>query len=46
MAPGNIAPTLTFRFEDYPFATSRPEDIANVALFLATSSGSRGVVPR
>jgi NAD(P)-dependent dehydrogenase (short-subunit alcohol dehydrogenase family) len=36
MASGNIAPTLTFRFEDYPFATGRPEDIANVALFLAS----------
>ena len=36
MASGNIAPTLTFTFEDYPFATGRPEDIANVALFLAS----------
>jgi NAD(P)-dependent dehydrogenase (short-subunit alcohol dehydrogenase family) len=36
MASGNIAPTLTFRFEDYPFATGSPEDIANVALFLAS----------
>lgn len=35
-AEGDIAPTLTFRFEDYPFATGRPEDIANVALFLAS----------
>jgi NAD(P)-dependent dehydrogenase (short-subunit alcohol dehydrogenase family) len=36
LASGNIAPTLTFRFEDYPFATGRPEDIANIALFLAS----------
>lgn len=36
MKSGNIAPTLTFRFDDYPFATGTPEDIANVALFLAS----------
>lgn len=36
MASGNIAPTLTFSFADYPFATGTPEDIANVALFLAS----------
>lgn len=36
MKSGNIAPTLTFSFEDYPFATGTPEDIASVALFLAS----------
>ena len=30
------SPTLTFSFADYPFATGSPEDIAYVALFLAS----------
>jgi NAD(P)-dependent dehydrogenase (short-subunit alcohol dehydrogenase family) len=46
LASGNIAPTLTFRFEDCPFATGRPEDIANIALFLASGGlHGRGPVP-
>jgi NAD(P)-dependent dehydrogenase (short-subunit alcohol dehydrogenase family) len=32
----NVAADLTFRWEDYPFAMGEPEDIANVALFLAS----------
>lgn len=36
MKSGNIASTLTFSFADYPFATGSPEDIAYVALFLAS----------
>jgi NAD(P)-dependent dehydrogenase (short-subunit alcohol dehydrogenase family) len=32
----NIAESLNFRWDDYPFAIGRPEDIANVAIFLAS----------
>lgn len=32
----NVAADLTFRWEDYPFAMGEPDDIANVALFLAS----------
>lgn len=32
----NVAADLTFRWDDYPFAMGEPEDIANVALFLAS----------
>lgn len=34
---GNITGNMPFRWEDYPFAMGSPEDIANVALFLASS---------
>jgi NAD(P)-dependent dehydrogenase (short-subunit alcohol dehydrogenase family) len=33
----NVASDLTFDWDDYPFATGAPEDIANVALFLAST---------
>jgi NAD(P)-dependent dehydrogenase (short-subunit alcohol dehydrogenase family) len=33
---GNIAETMTFRWSDYPFAMGTPEDIAHLALFLAS----------
>lgn len=32
----NVATGLTFEFDDYPFALGAPEDIATVALFLAS----------
>lgn len=32
----NVAEALTFAFDDYPFALGEPEDIAAVALFLAS----------
>ena len=32
----NIAATMTFSWDDYPFGVGRPIDIANVALFLAS----------
>ena len=34
---GNVAGTMTFAWEDYPFAMGSPDDIANVALFLASA---------
>jgi NAD(P)-dependent dehydrogenase (short-subunit alcohol dehydrogenase family) len=36
MTESNVADNLTFAFEDYPFAVGEPEDIAAVALFLAS----------
>jgi NAD(P)-dependent dehydrogenase (short-subunit alcohol dehydrogenase family) len=33
---GNIADGMTFRWSDYPFATGSPQDIAYLALFLAS----------
>jgi NAD(P)-dependent dehydrogenase (short-subunit alcohol dehydrogenase family) len=33
---GNIAEVMTFRWNDYPFAMGTPEDIAHLALFLAS----------
>jgi NAD(P)-dependent dehydrogenase (short-subunit alcohol dehydrogenase family) len=32
----NVAASLTFEYDDYPFALGAPEDIAAVALFLAS----------
>lgn len=36
ISEANVVSDLTFRWEDYPFATGAPEDIASVALFLAS----------
>lgn len=36
IAEPNVAATMTFTWDDYPFAMGEPEDIANVALFLAS----------
>lgn len=36
IAESNVASSLTFRWEDYPFAMGEPHDIATVALFLAS----------
>lgn len=32
----NVAGAMTFRWDDYPFAMGTPDEIANVALFLAS----------
>jgi NAD(P)-dependent dehydrogenase (short-subunit alcohol dehydrogenase family) len=34
----NIAASLNFRWDDYPFAIGRPEDIAHIAAFLASDA--------
>lgn len=36
MRAGNIAPVMPFSWDDYPFGRGRAEDIAAVALFLAS----------
>jgi NAD(P)-dependent dehydrogenase (short-subunit alcohol dehydrogenase family) len=36
MQSSNIAPVMPFDWEDYPFGLGRPEDIAAIALFLAS----------
>lgn len=36
ISESNVAADLTFAWEDYPFAMGEPEDIASVALFLAS----------
>ncbi|MCW2756567.1 MAG: gdhI [Nocardioidaceae bacterium] len=36
MESGNIAPVMPFSWDDYPFGIGRPEEIAAVALFLAS----------
>lgn len=36
MQAGNIATVMPFSWEDYPFGRGRPEDIAALALFLAS----------
>lgn len=36
MQSGNIAPVMPFSWDDYPFGLGRPEEIANIALFLAS----------
>jgi NAD(P)-dependent dehydrogenase (short-subunit alcohol dehydrogenase family) len=36
IASSNIVNEMTFKWDDYPFAMGAPEDIANLALFLAS----------
>lgn len=36
ISESNVAADLTFAWDDYPFAMGEPEDIASVALFLAS----------
>lgn len=36
MQSSNIAPVMPFAWDDYPFGIGRPEEIAKVALFLAS----------
>lgn len=36
MQSSNIAPVMPFSWDDYPFGRGRPEEIANIALFLAS----------
>jgi NAD(P)-dependent dehydrogenase (short-subunit alcohol dehydrogenase family) len=38
MQAGNIAPVMPFSWEDYPFGRGQAEDIAEVALFLASDA--------
>jgi NAD(P)-dependent dehydrogenase (short-subunit alcohol dehydrogenase family) len=38
MQAGNIAPVMPFSWEDYPFGRGRAEDIAELALFLASDA--------